>query len=245
MFFMIDIALLWRRDGGRVPCYLFSLASVAFAVGCDGANDVIRTLPFAGSGGGGAGGSSAGTAGSPFGGEGGGGAGGTETGGRDAGADAASPEDDCVVGTLEQYCSVRDCPAFADARSSLRSPPFPVWRTQVIVQRPCTTPNGAARISVSADYQAGSLTYVYDAATLALVAVEFIDDDLGRCSGAGVEFGDNGFGVAAGYFGEASPDCGPGYEFYVPPACGSLDAGAPEDGGPDGGRPSECILIEP
>jgi hypothetical protein len=243
---MIDIVLLWRRDGGRVPCYLLSLASVAFAVGCDGANDVIRTLPFAGSGGGGAGGSSGGTAGSPFGGEGGGGAGGTETGGRDAGADAASPANDCVLGTIEQYCSRQACPAFADARTSLRRrSQFSVLTAQVIVQRPCTAPSGAARVSVSAHYGPPlSLAYIYDATTQALVGVEYIDD-LGRCSGAGVEFSDPGFGLVSGYYGEASPDCGAGFpDFEIPAACGSLDAGAPDDAGPDAG-PSECILTDP
>ncbi len=164
---------------------------------------------------------------------------------RDAGADAAPPASDCVVGTLEQYCSAQECPEFDEARSNLRRlSSFPALTPQVIVQRPCTAPSGAARIAVGADYRSMSLTYIYDATTEALVGVEFIDD-LGPCSGSDVEFGDPGFGVVSGYYGEASPDCGSGFpRFNVPAACGALDAGVPDDAGPDAG-PSECVLTDP
>jgi hypothetical protein len=237
---MLDKILPCLQHGRRVACCLLSLAGFAFAAGCDDAEDDTQVLPRAGSGGGGAGGSTGGTAGTPASGEG-GGVGGTETEDRDAGADAAPVASDCVVGTLEQYCSVQECPEFDEARSNLRSlRAFPALTAQVIVQRPCTAPSGAARIAVSADYRSMSLTYIYDAATEALVGVELIDD-LGLCSGRDVEFGDPGFGVVSGYYGEASPDCGSGFpRFDVPAACGSLDAGLPDDAGP-----AVCILTEP
>jgi hypothetical protein len=238
---MLDTRRPCPPHGRRIACYLISLVGLAFAAGCDDAKDDTQVQPRAGSGGGGAGGSTGGTAGTTAGGEG-GAAGSMEP--RDAGADASPPASDCVVGTLEQYCSVQECPAFDDARISLRRlRGFPLT-ARVIVQRPCEAPSGAARIAVSADYRSMALTYIYDAATEALVGVELIDD-LGLCSGSDVEFGDPAFGNVSGYYGEASPDCGSGFpRFDVPAACGSFDAGAPDDAGPDAG-PSECILTDP
>jgi hypothetical protein len=235
---MLGTILPWRRRRRCIARSIVWLAGVAISAGCDDAEDDTQVEPRAGSGGGGsgAGGSVGGTAGS--GGDG-GSAGNRDD--RDAGADAAPPASDCVLGTLEQYCSVRECPAFEDARSSLRRlRGFPALEAQVIVQRPCVAPSGAARVAVSARFEAASLTYIYDAANEALVGVEFIDD-LGLCSGDDVELGEPGFGDVSGYYGEAAPDCGSGFpSFDVPAACGALDAGVPDDAGP-----SECILTDP
>lgn len=233
---MLDTVLHGLRPARRIAACVVTFACSALMAGCDDAKDDTALTPRAGSGGAGAGGggvagTTAGTGGARAGaaGE---GTGGTETEARDAGADAQSATSDCVVGTLEQYCSVAACPAFEDARSRLRFLGGVLW-AQVIVQRPCTAPSGAARVSVSADYQSMSLTYIYDAASEALVGVEFIDD-LGPCSGAQWEVGDPGFGSVSGYYGEASPDCGSGFpEFEVPSACGSFEPGAPDDAGPD------------
>jgi len=146
-----------------------------------------------------------------------------------------------VLGTLEQYCSLLECPTLAEAPSSLRVlRNFPALSAQVIVQRPCSAPGGEARISVSADFRSAALAYIYDAATEALVGVEFIDD-LGACSGRGVGSDDPGFGNVSGYYGEESRDCGSGFpRFIVPDACDSRDAGATNDAGP-----SVCIVTEP
>jgi len=220
------------------PCFIL-LAGLA-STAC-GDQDNTAVVPTAGSGGGGAGGTSgsagtAGAAGSSGSGGGGGSAGDELDAGTDASdaSDASNPESECVLSTLDAYCGALTCPALADARDLLRaSGPY----LRIIVQRPCVSANGAARIAVSGDYWGHSRTYVYDAESEQLVGVEVIDD-IFECPE--IEPGDPGFGEYMGYYGEASPDCSPGLPFVVPDACG-IDAGAMTPP-PDAGPALECVL---
>jgi hypothetical protein len=233
------------RQERRVAPWFIIVVSLASAA-CD--NEDQTSLRTAGSGGIGVGGSAGGPSGGVSGnggignggrangGGGNGGNGGTDL---DAGADAAGPPGPCVVGTLEAYCSVVDCPpALAGARTRLRSNnEAPYLRG--ILQRSCVAVNGAARIAVSAEYLDWSRTFVYDAATEQLVGVELINDV------AGCEVSDPrepGWVELMGFYGEASPDCSPDVDFVLPDACLS-DAGAPLDGGSvlDAG-PYECVV---
>jgi len=213
------------------------------ASGCDDAKDQTLVRLTAGAGGsGGSGGSGAGS---------GGGNGGAVTEIRDASADATADAADaassCVVGTLERYCAVTgDCPpSLAAARVELRE--IYALGASIIVQRPCTAPDGSARVSVSANYASMSKAFIYEAETERLLGVEVIDD-LGPCSGVGHGLG-TAFGQVAGFYGEESPDCGSGgydSDFIIPAACSLPDGGAQReaevlDGGPHA-EPYECIL---
>jgi hypothetical protein len=219
---------------------------------CDDAKDRTSLQPIAGSGGHDAG--PGGRAGGGNGGRAGDGNGGAVTEMRDASPDAPPNARSCVVGTLEAYCAVDECPpSFAAARVELRV--GATGAASIIVQRPCTATDGSPRVSVSAKYPGESMAFIYDAETERLVGVQLVDD-LGGCPGAGQSTGEGSPGI----YGEESPDCGsggPGSDFILPAACGSpgdwaqRDGGLPDDGVQgdggllDGGPradPHECIL---
>jgi hypothetical protein len=228
------------RHDHPIAAWLLLLASLSSSA-CDD-RDQTTTLPRAGSGGVGAGGSAGGTGGTGTGGssgDGGSGTGGTVLdAGADASDDASGPSSVCVVGTLEAYCSRRQCPALADAREALRDTGVPYLRT--IIQRPCAAPGGAARVAVTAQFLQWSLTYIYDAATEQLVGVEYIDD-VGGC--VVIDPNEPGFGQFTGFYGEEAPDCSPGgLDFFIPDGC--ADAGVIDNPplGLDAGPPYECVL---
>jgi hypothetical protein len=143
-----------------------------------------------------------------------------------------------VLSTIEEYCSTLACPSLAEAREEIRSTDTPFLRA--IIQRPCVSANGSARISVTGHFLAWSRTFIYDAETQALVGVQYIDD-VASCQRVAPT--EPGFGSFTGFYGEVAPDCGPGeLGIVIPDAC--ADAGALDDYGwaIDAGPPYECVL---
>jgi hypothetical protein len=214
------------------------LAGLATVPGCDG-RDATSFLPRASAGGGGASGAAGRAGAAGVGGAAGAGAGGAASGGAagNAGLGGSSGDgglDLCVQGPVELYCGA-ECPEYADARGYLRR--LFIRTARLIVERPCVGLDGSERVSVGAEYQNITQTFVYDAQTRALVAAHYTDD-LGDCS---PEAPDSPLDYLPGWYGDASPDCA----FRIPSACEALDAGVGGSDGLDGGADAgtvECIL---